>query len=90
MVFNIAASPFTVEGHEVGVGLSHGVYASHGVVDTLELKRGAVVGRLVITSLLAAGDANTYDAAINVHEDTAGVLYCREFSPHVDAVIVAP
>jgi hypothetical protein len=90
MVFNIAASPFTVGGHEVGVGFSHGVYTSHGVVDTLELVRGAVVGRLVITSLLPAGDPNTYDAAINVHEDTPGVLYCREFSPYIDAVIVAP
>ena len=90
MVFNLSVSPFTVDGSEVGVGFSQGVYTAHGVVDTLELKRGAVVGRLVITSLVAAGDPNTYDAAINVHEDTAGVLYCREFSPYLDAVIVAP
>ena len=90
MVFNLSMSAFTVEDHQVEVTYSQSVYTEHGVVDTLALKRGAVVGRLVITSLVAAGDPNTYDAAVNVHEDTAGVLYCREFSPYVDAVIIAP
>jgi hypothetical protein len=90
MVFNLSVSPFTVVGSEVGVGFSRGVYTAHGVVDTLELVRGVVVGRLVVTSLLPAGDPNTYDAAINVHEDTPGALYCREFSPYIDAVILAP
>jgi hypothetical protein len=90
MVFNLSMSSFTVNGRDVEVGFSRGVYAAHGVVDTLELKRGTVVGRLVITSLLPSGDPSTYDAAINVHEDTPGVLYCREFSPCIDAVIVAP
>jgi hypothetical protein len=74
----------------VEVSHSQSIYTEHAVVDTLDLKRGSVVGRLVITSLVAAGDPNTYDAAINVHEDTVGVLYCREFSPYIDAVIVAP
>ena len=83
-------SAFTVEGHQVEVGYSQSTDTEHGVVDTLDLRRGAVVGWLVITSLVAAGNPNTYDAAINVHEDTAGVLYCREFSPHIDAVVVAP
>ena len=90
MVFNLSMSAFEVEGHQVEVGFSQSVRTAHGAVDTVDLKRGAVVGRLVITSLVAAGDPNTYDAAINVHEDTAGILYCREYSPYVDAVIVAP
>ena len=90
MVFNISMSAFTVEGQQVEVGSSQSVYTVHGTQDTLDLLRDAVVGRLVITSLVAAGDPNTYDAAINVHEDTAGVLYCREFSPYIDAVIIAP
>ena len=90
MVFNLSMSAFEVEGHQVEIVCSQSVYTEHGVVDTLDLKRGAVVARLVITSLVPAGDPNTYDAAINVHEDTAGVFYCREFSPYVDAVIIAP
>jgi hypothetical protein len=90
VVFNLSMSAFEVEGHEVAANFSQAVYTAHGVVDTLGLKRGAVVGRLVITSLVAAGDPNTYDAAINVHEDTVGVLCCREYSPYIDAVIVAP
>lgn len=90
MVFNLSMSAFEVEGHRVEVVFSQSVYTEHGVVDTLDLRRGAVVGRLLIASLVAAGDPNTYDAAINVHEDTAGVLYCREFSPYIDAVVVAP
>lgn len=90
MIFNLSMSAIEVENHQVEVNFSQSIYTEHGVVDTLDLKRNAVVGRLVITSLVAAGDPNTYDAAINVHEDTAGVLYCREFSPYVDAVIIAP
>ncbi len=90
MVFNLSLSAFEVEGHQVEVGSSQSVRTAHGVVDTLDLKRGAVAGRLVITSLVAAGDPNDYDAAINVHEDTTGVLYCREYSPYIDAVIIAP
>jgi hypothetical protein len=90
MVFNLSMSAFTVEGHQIEVGFSQSVNTAHGVTDTVELKRGAVAGRLVITSLVAAGDPNDYDAAINVHEDTAGVLYCREYSPYIDAVIIAP
>ncbi len=90
MVFNLSMSAFEVEDHQVEVGCSQSIYTEHGVVDTLDLRRGAVVGRLVTTSLVAAGDPNTYDAAINVHEDTAGVLYCREFSPYIDAVVIAP
>ena len=90
MVYNISMSAFTIEGDQCDVNASRAVYTAHGVVDTLDLKRGAVAGRLVITSLVPAGDPNTYDAAINVHEDTAGVLYCREFSPYIDAVIIAP
>ena len=90
MVFNLSMSAFTVEDHEVEVNFSQAVYTAHGVVDTLNLKRDAVVGRLVITSLVAAGDPNEYDAAINVHEDTAGVPYCTEYSPYIDAVIIAP
>jgi len=90
MVFNLTMSAFTVEDHQVEVQFSQEVYTANGVADTLDLKRGAVVGRLVITSLVAAGDPNDYDAAINVHEDTAGVLYCREYSPYIDTVIVAP
>ena len=90
MVFNLSMSAFTVEGHEVAANFSQAVYTAHGVVDTLDLQRGAVVGRLVITSLVTAGDPNTYDAAINVHEDTAGALYCREYSPYIDAVVIAP
>ena len=90
MVFNLSMSAFTVEGHEVEVNFSQAVYTAHCVVDTLDLKRGAVVGRLVITSLVAAGDPNEYDAAVNVHEDTAGLLYCHEYSPYIDAEIIAP
>jgi hypothetical protein len=90
MVFNLSMSAFTVEGQQVEVGSSQSVYTAHGAVDTMELKRGAVAGRLVTTSLVTSGDPNQYDAAINVHEDTAGVLYCREYSPYIDAVIIAP
>jgi hypothetical protein len=90
MVYNISMSTFTLEDHEVAVNASWSVFTKHGAVDTVELKRGAVVGRLVITSLVPAGDPNDYDAAINVHEDTAGVLYCREFSPYISAEIIAP
>jgi hypothetical protein len=49
-----------------------------------------VYARLVITSLVAADDPNDYDAAVNVHEDSAGVLNCLEFSPYINAEIVAP
>jgi len=90
MVFNLSMSAFTVEGEHLEVGASQSVYTAHGVADTLDLLRGTVAGRLVITSLVAAGDPNDYDAAINVHEDTAGTLYCREYSPYIDAVIIAP
>ncbi len=90
MVFNLSMAAFTVEGHQVDVNFSQSVYTAHGVVETLDLTRGTVAGRLAITSLVPAGDPNTYDAAINVHEDTAGVLYCREYSPYIDAEIVAP
>jgi len=90
MVYNISLSSFTFEGHEVAVSASWSVFTVHGAVDTVDLKRGAVVGRLIITSLVPAGDPNDNDAAINVHEDTAGVLYCREYSPYIDAVIIAP
>jgi membrane-bound metal-dependent hydrolase YbcI (DUF457 family) len=90
MVFNISMSAFKVEGHQVEVGFSREVWTANGATDTYDLVRSAVVGRLVVTSLVAAGDPVDYDAAINVHEDTAGVLYCREYSPYIDAAIVAP
>jgi hypothetical protein len=90
MVYNISMSPFTFEGHEVVVNASWSIFTLHGAVDTVDLKRGSVVGRLVITSLVPTEDPTDYDAAINVHEDTTGVLYCREFSPYIDAVIMAP
>jgi hypothetical protein len=90
MVFNISMSAFQVEGREVAVGFSRGVWTANGATDTYDLLRGTAVGRLVVSSLVAAGDPNDYDAAINVHEDTAGKLYCREYSPHIAAVIVPP
>ena len=90
MVYNQSLAAFEFNGRELAVNSSRGVYTANGAVDTLDLRRGTVVARLVITSLVAADDPNQYDAAINVHEDTAGVLYCREFSPYIDAVIVAP
>jgi len=49
MVFNLAMSQFELESHEVEVGFSRAVYTAHGVTDTLDLRRGDVVGRLVIT-----------------------------------------
>ena len=90
MVYNLSMSPVEVEGHQIEVHYSRAVYAAHGVVDTLDVKRGTVVARLVITSLLEAGDPNDYDAAINVHEDVPGVLYCREYGPYIDAAVIAP
>jgi hypothetical protein len=90
MVYNLSLSTFQVEEHQVEVHASRSVYTVNGAIDTFDLTRGAVIGRLVITSLLAAGDPDDYDAAVNVHEDTPGVLYCREYSPYIDAVIVAP
>jgi hypothetical protein len=64
MVYNLSMSAFDVEGQQVEVGFSQSVNTAHGVTDTVELKRGAVAARLVITSLVAAGDPNQYDAAI--------------------------
>jgi hypothetical protein len=90
MVFNISLSTFQVEGHEVEVGLSREVRTANGATDSFNLVRSTVICQLIVTSLVPAGDPNNYDAAINVREDTAGVLYCREYSPHIDAVIVAP
>ena len=90
MVYNLSMSPVEVEGHQIEVHYSRAVYNAHGVLDTLDVRRGAVVARIVITSLVATGDPNVYDAAINVHEDVPGVLYCREYGPYVDAVMIAP
>lgn len=90
MVCNISTSSFSVDGHDIEVGYSWGVRTANGATDTFDLTRGAVVGRLVATSLVPTGDPNDYDAAINVHEDTAGILRCHEYSPYVDAVIIAP
>jgi len=90
MVYNISLSPVEIDGHQIEVRYSRAVYAAHGIVDTFDVKRGVVVARLVITSLVAAGDASDYDAAINVHEDVPGVLYGREYSPYIDVAMVAP
>ena len=90
MVYNQSMSAFTVQGHQIEVNASRSVYTAHGVVDTLDMRRDAVVGRLVITSLVTAEDPSNYDAAVNVHEDIAGALYCTEYSPYIDAVIISP
>jgi len=90
MVFNVSMSSFSVNGRKIEVGYSWGVQTPNGATDTFDITRGAVVGRLVVTSLVPASDPNDYDAAINVHEDTSGVLYCREYSPYIDAAIIAP
>jgi hypothetical protein len=90
MVYNQSIGAFTVDGHEIEVHSSHSVYTANGIVDTLDMTRGAVIGRLVITSLVTPEDPNDYDAAVNVHEDSSGVLYSLEFSPYIDAEIVGP
>jgi hypothetical protein len=90
MIYNISMSAVEIEGHGIEVTHSSAAYAAHSVVDTLDVKRGTVVARLVITSLVEAADANDYDAAINVHEDVPGVLYSKEYDPYIDAVVIAP
>ena len=90
MVYNQSLSAFTVDGHEIEVHSSHSVYTANGVVDTLDMTRSAVFARMVITSLVPADDPNDYDAAVNVHEDSSGAHYILEFSPYIDAEIIAP
>jgi hypothetical protein len=92
MVYNLSADAFSIEGHRyvLSCGQSGSVYAAHGSVDTLDMTRSTVFAHLVITSLVQAGDPNEYDAAVNVHQDSAGVLYCLEFSPYIDAEITGP
>jgi len=90
MVYNQSLSAITVGGHAIEAHSSHGVYVSNGVTDTLDVSRGKVVARLVIASLVPDGDPNNYDAAINVHEDVPATLYCTEYSPYIEAEIIAP
>jgi hypothetical protein len=90
MVYNQSLSAFTVEGHEIEVHSSHSVYTANGIVDTLDMTRSTVFARLVISSLVPAEDPNDYDAAVNVHQDSSGALYILEFSPYIDAEIIAP
>jgi hypothetical protein len=93
MVYNLSMSAFEVEGQQVEVGFSQSVNTAHGVTDTVELKRGAVAARLVITSLVAAGDPNQYDAAIGwPWTDTSRVYqilaYARDYADNDTFAVV--
>lgn len=88
LVFNQAKDSLDVAGTWIHAGWSQGFYVVNGDTDSLALSRlGRDPGKLVIRSLVARDDPNDYDAAINVHEDSLGHLYLREFSPYIDAAL---
>ena len=92
MVYNQTLDAFSIEGHRyvLSCGQSGSVFTAHGVTDTLDMTRSAVFARLVITSLVPAEYPDDLDAAVNVHEDSTGALYCLEFSPYIEAEVVGP
>jgi hypothetical protein len=90
MVFNQGMDSLDVAGKWIHRGWSEDYYVAHGDTDSLALSRsGHSLGKLVIYSLVAKEDPNEYDAAINVHEDTLDHLFVREFSPYIDAAVIA-
>lgn len=85
-VFNVTTGTLTIAGREVEYWHSLPVEVANGSSEQLALARGGQrLGRLVITSLQPAADPNYYDAAINVHEDSASRLHLGEHSPYIDA-----
>lgn|GEM_PF-1841610 len=89
-VYNQTTAAFRLDGETVKATFSGTVYTGNGATDTVTLERGSLRWNLITTSLLPAADPNDYDAAINVHEDVADSLYCREYSPYVQAEISKP
>jgi hypothetical protein len=90
-VFSQAQDALELGDELLRVGYSNPVTVPNGAIDTLSLTRhSASLGKLIVTSLVPVSDPETYDAAINIHEDTVGLLSAREFSPHIDAVLIRP
>jgi hypothetical protein len=88
MVLNASAGEFELGGERVEYWHSVPVSVAHGSVERRPLARGSVsLGTLVVTSLLQSDDPSDYEAAVNVHEDTTGVLSAREYSPYIEATI---
>ncbi len=87
-VYNLTTAAFALDGHAVEKGASRAVFTANGATDTIAIVRGSRTWHLVIKSLLPAEDPSDYDAAVNVHEDVADSLYCREYSPYIEAEII--
>jgi len=90
VVYNQGMDSLKVADMWIHRGWSEAYYVAHGDTDSLALSRpGRSLGELVIYSLVAKSDPDKYDAAINVHEDSLDHLFLREYSPYIDAVVIA-
>lgn len=87
-VFNQSRDTLTIAGRTVPYWHSRMFYVSHS--ETLRLaveRRGIGLGTLFIISLVPVNDPKSYDAAVNVHEDSLNWLRASEHSPYFEAYI---
>ncbi|MFO7649948.1 MAG: hypothetical protein R6X13_01210, partial [bacterium] len=90
-VFNQTPGTIKLDLLSIDPTYSRDILVEHGAVDTFVLvDRLEVERRLVVTSLVPAGDPGHYEAGINIHENQAGMFYVIEYSPYIDIEVTAP
>ncbi len=90
-VFNQTPGAIRLDRNSIEPGFSHGILVRHGIVDTLVLvDRLSVARRLIVSSLVPAGDPGHHEAGINIHENQAGTFFVIEYSPYIDIEVTTP
>jgi hypothetical protein len=88
-VLNRASHSIELDSRVIGSGLSVDILVAHGDTDTFALVDTGGTYRLIISSLVAAGDPSRYEAAVNVYPDVVRGPFAVEYSPYIDAEVVA-